>query len=577
VVCIFINSVVLKRNGMKRKPTCLFIFTLIHFFVGAQTVSYNDIRRFEDSVIGNEYPDSSNLPGICLLVAEKGKPVYEKVSGMADVERGVKITNETVFEIGSISKQFAAVALLQLEEQGKLKLSDDIKKYIPWYNSHGETITVENLLTHTSGIRDFDAAMKPYYVSPIDRSVPEMIRFFMDSSLNFKPGTGWAYSNSNYTLVAYIVQLVSGMDYHGYVQTHIFTPLGMNHTCFGTNAQIIRNRAKGYTTGYDGNLANSGNIYCWAYGAGDIFSTTSDLLTWINALRDGKVISKAVLDKAWTSYHLPGGEPINYGYGFCINKWNNEQVVTHAGQMGGFICDYIYLPQKDVFIVAFTNTDDQKPEDAIVPLALQYLGQATPLQTKPIINHSLKKYEGVYAAIRKGAEYTSDFGREKEYNYIKAKNDHLSLQRSGRRAFDLVAIGVDSFTNRSHSALYVFKKSAMYTVGYFYFPLQYGPDIYSPKTNLPFPVPMKAVSIEPSPLKKISGKYLLESGGEVVFFLKSGQLFLQAGDVIPLMYAGNNVFFNTDTDVKITFSKSMKAIDSLVMKQGQITKGFRIQ
>jgi Beta-lactamase class C and other penicillin binding proteins len=563
---------------MKEKYYLLSLFLLFHFsYLKSQSLTQNQVQRFEDSIINNEYPDSNHLPGICVLVAEKGNPVYEKVSGMADIERGRKIGSETVFEIGSISKQFAAAALLQLGAEGKIKVSDDIHKYIPWYNSHGEKIIIENLLTHTSGIRDFDACIKPYYISTIDRSVPEMIRFFMDSSLNFKPGSSWAYSNSNYTLVAYIVELITGMDYHDYVQAHIFNALGMTHTYFGTNDQLIMNRARGYTIGTTGELANSGNIYCWAYGAGDIFSTAGDLLTWIKALRDDKVLPKDLLQKAWTSYRLPNGESANYGYGWCINKWSNEEVINHAGQMGGFICNYIYLPQKDVFILALTNTDAQKPEDAIVPLALKYLGQPVSQLTDSFANINLKKYEGVYAAIRKGAEYTSDFGREKEYYYIKTLNDHLTIQRSGRKAVGLVSIGIDSFTNKSHSVLYIFKKNSLNIIGYFYYPLQYGPDIYCAKTGLPLPVPMKAMNIDSLSLEKFCGKYILESGDEIIVFKKDHQLFIQAGDQVPLLYTGNNIFFNAEIDLKISFNEKGNRIDSLNIKQGQITKGFRIK
>jgi len=560
------------------KPKLLHLIVLICFstiYSSAQSLSFSDIERFEDSAVNNFYPDSNRLPGVNLLIAENGKVVYQRASGMADIERGVKMSNETVFEIGSMSKQFAAVALLQLVEKGKIKLSDDIQKYIPWYNSHGEKITIENLLSHTSGIRNFDVFIKPYYVSPIDRSVSEMIHFFMDSSLNFKPGSSWSYSDSGFMLIAYIVELVSEQSYHDYVQQNIFFPLGMVHTCFGTNDQIVMHRARGYTMDNTSKIANSGNIYCWAYGSGDIFSTTSDLLIWINALRDEKIISKEWLNKAWTDYQLSNGESINYGYGWCVNHWNGEKVIAHAGQMSGFVCDYVYLPKQDVFIIALTNTDTKKPDDLIIPIALKYLNQSSLSTTKRQISE-IKSYEGVYAAIRKGAEYTSDFGKEKEYYYVRAINEHLMIQRSGRKAFELIPIAKDSFTNKSYTVLYTFKNKGLNIIGYYYYPLQYGPAIYCPKTNLPLPSPMKTTKIDSEALKKYCGKFLLESGSEIVVYQKSNHLILQNGDEIPLNFAGKNVFFNTDNDLIIKFNQDDNEVKSITIKQGQIIKGFRL-
>lgn len=205
----------------------IYFFKLLNVSTYAQQLSKLD-EQFVDSVMGANY--KSGEPGAVLLIAKKGQPVFRKAYGLANLEFNVNNKPEYVFRIASMSKQFTAVCVLKLAQEGKLNLQDDIKKYLPDYNTHGRHITIENLLTHTNGINDF-ASKKEFPAQAIlIQSPKELMNSFMNDSLTFEPGTDWGYSNSGYVVACLIVEKVSGMSLSEYRSQYIFNPLEMSHT-----------------------------------------------------------------------------------------------------------------------------------------------------------------------------------------------------------------------------------------------------------------------------------------------------------------------------------------------------------
>jgi CubicO group peptidase (beta-lactamase class C family) len=200
-----------------------------------------------------------------------------------------------------MTKQFTAVCILQLLEQGKLTLGDEITKYIPDYPVNGQKITIENLLTHTSGIVDPPGSNALQDQDKKDATPEEIIRSFKNQPLAFTPGTKMVYSNAGYMILGYIIEKVAGMSYAGYLGKYIFTPLGMTHTYYGDNNRIIPNRVPAYIKSRDGyiNFRPGRN----PYAAGTILSTAEDLLKWNQALKAGKLVKKETLEKAFTSYN----------------------------------------------------------------------------------------------------------------------------------------------------------------------------------------------------------------------------------------------------------------------------------
>ncbi|MDB5088381.1 MAG: serine hydrolase [Mucilaginibacter sp.] len=326
-------------------------------------------------------------PGGVALIAQKGHIIYERSFGMANLELNVKMQPDMVFQIGSMTKQFTAISILQLMEQQKLALSDSISKYIPECPASWRQITIENLLTHTSGIADGVAFQ--------DIPLADMVNLFKSKPIAFAPGTKMAYSNSGYVILGYIIEKVSGISYQDYLQKNILDPVGLTHTWYGNNSLVIPGRVPAY-------IKRKGLFINFPMGiipsaAGALLSNTHDLLKWNQALIADKLVKKETLDKAWTSYHLLSGKDIAYGYGWQTGgKIQGSPVIEHGGNAGGYMTDAIYLPGEDVYVVVMMNQRGILPEIVASKLAAIALGK--PDQTHPISlsDETLKTYTGVY-------------------------------------------------------------------------------------------------------------------------------------------------------------------------------------
>lgn len=250
---------------------CLFL--LLSICAGAQQKPLN--QQLDQLLTARFKP---NGPGCEVLVAKHGQIVYQKAFGLADLEFSVPLQPDMVFHLGSITKQFTAVAILQLAEQGKLSLQDSIQKFIPDYPAKGHTITIEHLLTHTSGIKDYmpfhtdKAFLERWDVTP-----KQLIDTFKNDPLDFEPGTRFAYSNAGYYLLGYIIEKISGKTYQNYITDNILRPLDMTRSYFDTAGIVIPKRVKGYRQ--DGAVYKNADYWSpsMEYAAGGLISNTGDL------------------------------------------------------------------------------------------------------------------------------------------------------------------------------------------------------------------------------------------------------------------------------------------------------------
>ena len=235
--------------------------------------------------VAQPYVDAQMFMG-SVLVAQKGKVLFSKGYGWADVEWNIPNSPTTRFQIASMTKQFTAAAILLLEERGKLKTDDLVKKYLPDAPASWDKITLYNLLTMTSGLADHAAEYEP---TPPDRLI------FADKPLEFQPGEKWDYKNTNYLVLGYLLEKVSGQSYADFLQENIFRPLGMNDSALDSNVAIVPHRASGYLLGADGiENAERTNI-SGALSAGGLYSTTDDLLRWEEGLFGGKVLKLSLI------------------------------------------------------------------------------------------------------------------------------------------------------------------------------------------------------------------------------------------------------------------------------------------
>ncbi|MCE7992503.1 MAG: beta-lactamase family protein [Roseivirga sp.] len=407
---------------------------LIAFFISQpHTGRAQDLNQSYTELLSAQFSDSG--PGATALVAVNGQIVYYKAFGKANLELGVDMKADMKFMIGSVTKQFTAVSVLMLMEQGKLNLNDDITKYLPDYPAHGHHITIHHLLTHTSGIAN-SVRLVPWDadVRKRDFEPEELVNYFKNEAMRSVPGERYRYNNFGYHILGYIIEKVSGQRYDDFVRTNIFEPLGMKNSRYGSHVDNIPNRAYGYTRNDGFKNAEYVNL-SQVYAAGALMSTVQDLLIWNSALINNKLISKKSLQLAWSNYDLNSGKKINYGYGWFVNEINGSHTIEHAGGISGFQTNVIYLPQEDVFVAVFSNCDATDPRPVSTRMAALAIGKPYPAPEAIIqpSDEALLPWVGNY-------DYEDGSTR-----IVELINHQLYWYRPGRKKFKLLAISSDHF------------------------------------------------------------------------------------------------------------------------------------
>ncbi|PZX49614.1 serine hydrolase domain-containing protein [Algoriphagus chordae] len=311
-----------------------------------------------DSLLESTFtPDG---PGAVFLVAIAGKPIYRKAFGLANLELKVPMNPENVFEIGSMTKQFTAVSILMLMEQGKLQLDDEITKFIPDYPTRGKSITVHHLLTHTSGIKSFTSMKSLRAIEKQDLTPTELIDFFKNEEMDFDPGEEYKYNNSAYVILGYIIEVVSGDTYADFVEKNIFQKLEMNSSQYASHSQVIPNRAYGYHQ--KGEYANKNYIsLSLPYSSGSLMSTVDDMLKWNEAIKNNLLLKPETTAKVFDNYTLNNGDKIQYGYGWNIKSLEGSPNYEHGGSIFGFKSMGVYLPEEDIYAIGLSNCDCNSP------------------------------------------------------------------------------------------------------------------------------------------------------------------------------------------------------------------------
>jgi CubicO group peptidase (beta-lactamase class C family) len=329
-----------------------------------------------------------------VLVAVDGKPVLRQGVGLAERELGVANTPQTKYRIGSITKQFTATAILQLQEAGKLSIDDPISKYYADAPPAWSKVTLRHLLTHTSGIPTYTALPGFFDKEARQPHTPEeLIKLTRDKPLEFEPGSKFAYDNSGYILLGYVVEKVSGQRYADYVQQHIFNPLGMTSSGYDDSDRLIPGRAAGYDRGPDGKLHNAAFLdMSVPYAAGSLYSTVDDMLTWDQAIYAAKLLKPESLKAMSTDY---GNK---YGFGFVVDqKWGQDRV-WHNGGINGFTASFQRYPKARVTAVALNNQQSPATDKIAADLAGLCLGQDVYPKQVAESPANLQRYAGWYDA-----------------------------------------------------------------------------------------------------------------------------------------------------------------------------------
>lgn len=293
-----------------------------------------------------------------VLVAKDGKILINKGYGSANLDWKVPDSPTTKFRLGSVTKQFTAACLLLLEERGKLKIEDPVKKYLPDAPAAWDQITIFNLLTHTSGIPNF-TEFPDYRESEAKPATPEeLVARFRAKPLDFAPGASWHYSNSGYVLLGYLIEKISGESYSKFLQENIFSPLGMKDSGYDSNTEVIPQHAVGYAPGPGGPVVAGYIDMSIPLSAGGLYSTTGDLLRWEQALYGGKLLSAASLRKMTTPFRE------NYALGLGVRKTSNgDRIFSHGGGIEGFNTWVGYIPAENVAVIVLANLNGGAPDD----------------------------------------------------------------------------------------------------------------------------------------------------------------------------------------------------------------------
>ncbi len=306
---------------------------------------------------------TGNRPGASVMVVRDGRPVFVKSYGLAALDDGAPATPETNYRLASVTKQFTAMAVMILIERGRLSLDNTLADIFTGFPAYGSAVTVRYLLTHTSGLVAYEDLMDPSDSRQVyDRDVLAMMAS-VDSTY-FPPGTAYRYSNSGYAVLAMIVERISGMSFPAFLDEHVFRTAGMKRSvAFVDGVNTVPNRAYGYALEGDGFVFSDQSTTSAVLGDGGIYTSVADMFRWDQALYDGRLVSRSMLETAFTSTVLADGSATRYGFGWNIGEYRGHRRVFHSGSTCGFRTAFHRYPDDHFAVIVLSNrrvanTDD---------------------------------------------------------------------------------------------------------------------------------------------------------------------------------------------------------------------------
>jgi CubicO group peptidase (beta-lactamase class C family) len=364
----------------------------------------------EIDAIANDALKQGPIAGMSVAVMRDGSPIIVKGYGMANLESNSPATADTVYRIRSISKTFTAVAVLQLVEQGKVSLDEDLSKFVSDFPTHGQSIKVRHLLSHTSGVKTYGGPSwrknKRLDLSPI-----EWLALVKDEPPDFPPGTNYNYSNAGYDLLALIIEKASGETYPDYIRKHIAEPLGLKVTGYCTNTAIIKNRAAPYEVA-KGRMVNADAWGNYGYGSAMVCSTATELVKFQQALNEHRILSPASVSLMREGVRISDGPAIGRGFGTHLGDLDGHPMIGHSGDGGGWTSALAYYPADRLTIVVLTNTENDNDPNFLHADRLQTIiaRSVLNLPPRPPTNKPL--------SISEAQNYVGDWGVPKAQIFL---------------------------------------------------------------------------------------------------------------------------------------------------------------
>jgi D-alanyl-D-alanine carboxypeptidase len=555
------NLPYLRYNRGMRKAALILSIVLFGNILQAAPQAPAPLAAQLDQLLSSVY--KAGEPGAALLIMKDGKVLVRKAYGMADLELGIPLEPDMVFRIGSMTKQFTAVSILILMEQGKLALTDPITKFLPDYPTQGRVITVEHLLTHTSGIQSYTDMESWLPLMRKDMSLTELIGIFKDQPMQFAPGERWRYNNSGYILLGAIIEKIAGTTYETFLQKNIFDPLGLKHTSYGSSTRVIPRRIPGYGPGPSGTFANAAYIsMTQPYAAGSLLSSVDDLAAWNEALLSGKLIKRATLERAWMPYKLADGTTTGYGYGWGIRTYEGHRMIEHGGGIPGFTSDGILFPEDRVCVIMLTNSGVPGRTPGPFAFKAAALALAKPYrepQAVPVPAADLAPLAGVYLDAFK-QEFTVRVNGE----VVTVSGPDISPSR-------IFPLSPSLFFLPDSTARVEFKRGPKGDPLEVVFNPGMGPALRFVRSAKPLPGARTSISLDPKIFDKYAGEYELTPGFTIKFFRDGDKFMTQATGQGPaeIFPESPTKFFLKVVDGQVEFTLDPSgAVTGMVLTQG---------
>jgi D-alanyl-D-alanine carboxypeptidase len=528
-----------------------------------------DLRTQLDTEVAQHF--RSDQPGAAVMVRKGDKVLLRKGYGMGDLARQRPVLPEQVFRLGSITKPFTAAAIMLLADEGKLSVDDDVRKYLPGYPTHDATITIEHLLTHTSGIPSYTDQPGFNRMMAQDIEPAALLDRFKDLPLEFVPGARMKYSNSGYHLLGLIIEKVSGQPYARFIAQRIFKPLGMTHSGYGDDPKL--DRVQGYSRGKEGPPMAAPPISMKIpYAAGALVSSVDDLARWDSAIRAGKLLKKATWQRVFTAARLIDGRATDYGYGWSVGKLDGHPAQRHGGGIPGFATHLLRVPDEGLLVTVLLNSIPGPTDPALLAHRLAMIALGKPLVDPKVARVDggvLDRYAGVYRS------------RDKGPFLVRRDGDHLTVQPPGGPRLEAWPESESRFFVKGQPLRFAFATGAGGTVSELAVTRPSGDVDRAARTSEKLPAERPAVTVSPEVLERYVGEYRLTPDFAITITRTGSQLFAQAThqprhEIFP---SGPGEFFLRAVDAQLSFpAKGNARAEMLIFRQnGRTMPGKRVR
>lgn len=524
-----------------------------------------ELAVYADTLLASSYP--ADEPGAAVLVRWRGETVLRRGYGLASVELGVPISPDHVFEIGSVTKQFTAAAIMKLAERGALSVSDSVTRFLPDFPTGGHKVTLEHLLTHTSGVPSYTDSPEWIPRWREDMSVDTLIALFRGKPLQFTPGERWSYSNSGYVLLGAVIEKASGRSYEDFVEQEILAPMGMRHSRYGHQEELVPGRVEGYSKVNGSYVPAPYLSLTQPYAAGSLMSTVDDLARWLDTLEGSEVVSTASRDRMYAPAILQGGDldgvDTRYGFGIATGEIAGRTVREHNGGIHGFVCDLLTVPDEKLQVIILSNNPAgrQNPPTLARRIAARALGE--PLEARAVLELSaakLDEYVGVYLVPEK----------RDDRRVVTREGTNLRLQRGGGSILALAAFAPDTFAIEGRPTIVRFVRDPAGQVIAADIDQGIGPVSRSPRIDESLPREHATTAVDPAIYESLVGLYELAPGFDLTVTRAGDRLYAQATgqEKNELFPESETRYFLKVVDAQIDFVRENGVVTSVILHQG---------